>query len=366
VNYFLSSFAAISGSVALVTQRAVSLYCLKDGNLFCAPRVQAQGKLPKLTRANLNTAFTDMCSDRCFLKFATRYFTITVIANESVSAVKNATDNMKFLYGMCAKNGAEYCFAAYHAFDNRTVFTNAGCQLTPTNQTCPANCKTVVNETIMQSMGCCLGNMAALLQKIPRPDNLVFDESDPATFTPLVNLTNFLTLCGFSYPGTCPTKPAVTGNLTLPNLSWDYVKSHNAEVKDKTESSIAYTAGIPRDGVSVTLKEKTSSLSSRVMAVTEIGKTNPAVSTSAVFVEYTITPGDDSPSSDASAIVMDVNEQISNKTLEMPAMADLPADAKINPNAGAGDISVDNGASTLGGANTIVFAAMFVLMSFMF
>jgi hypothetical protein len=157
----------------------------------------------------------------------------------------------------------------------------------------------------------------------------------------------------------------VQGVIRLRNLAWLYYLAHLAEVRNKILESVAYTAGVSNDDINVTASQQ----------VTVSGNSHAfeliAVTGAGVDVGYSITTDSDQI---ADSIEASLTEQTNSGTLELPLLATLPTDSKVDPTSsaagdpassgsdgGSGSSTGLRGDASIHGANLMLVVALFAV-----
>jgi len=303
---------------------------------------------------------TQICADRCYAKFIARFYQIQFLdGNASPADIATARKSIALIAGLCAKNSdGTYCFAAYKTFDTAgPQIGSAGCVIaTGSNQQCPANCKTTVQSALLTPMGCCFGNWLAFISRFP---------GDAPTGISAGRISSFLSLCGITPPDVCPRARAVQGLLRLRNLAWAYYLLNAEIVRAKILSSFSYSIGVADDDIGVNAYQEGSVTSSSSPFHTQ------AVG-AGVDVSYSIASDNDQM---ASSIEASLNSQITQGTLELPTLVDLPVDAKVDATAAVSDYLQNTGtyvpppsstgpnSASTNGANFLLVATLFAVAS---
>jgi len=328
VAYFLEALAKYGDPRDIFNFRGFSLLCLREATIFCVPRFQAIDAMPQVTGDDVQSRMTSACQDRCYARYIIRFYALQYLdPHVTAEQIAQNRQNIAILASLCAKNSnGTYCLSAYKLFLTvGPTLNSTGCNLRSTPQLCPSSCSAAVQSSLLTPMGCCFGNYLAYLAR--------FNDSSPNGIS-ASKITNFLNLCGLTAPSVCARARPVQGVLRLTNLAWAYYLLHVAEVRQAIWDSLVYAVGVAYDDLVVAANQQgTVDSFSSPYHVFAAG--------SGVDVTYSISTDN---TDQASSIETSFNSDISSGNLQLPSLASLPVDSKVDSTSSSSDAQTTTGA----------------------
>jgi len=321
-----SSFSIVGGL------DMVGALCVKDHDRFCYPTFF---NFSQYMAANHDASPpAEYVCDRCFQKVMTR-------VNKPGS---NKTDDaMGAVDGLCGTDDEGHACSAriaatFPAVGNACDFAAVG------GGTCSQGCQDAM-AAFFTAGGCCAGNAVDTLAK-----------QNGQSFQTVAGI--LLSVCHLTAPAPCSKKTA-TFHAQLKNVKYSYYLAHKSEVDDKVILDVASNAGVSPSAVTITGNAPLSAPNRHVLASMNVN-TGFTLFETGTSVTTTITT-----TGDAAAITNDLNTAVTSGSFTFSSVATLPADASIDPTAGAGDAPV----TTTSGSSTIqpsLILALFVIILALF